>query len=763
MLKGINKRFQHYLLDAPVPSNKQAYSSLFNVMFPDVDDFHHFLSTQRHEEQVGSARRILLRLSVESYLPATNRLLLNLLAFESSLGGQKAKSTFIGRDHFVHLVHLYLFGLYLFWYHSPFQQRLIQHFSALDPNLNFRDVPKEEIAVRMFLAAWTSFVLLHDLSYPVESGGDDPSLFPFIKPAAKEQKNIEKEFALLCLSRLVAIRTLCIVGGPPVSFEDFYSAIFKSGALTRSIKQGDLFQKEGFAFKNWTEAIRMPTGFGISLFPVLRAAFSEQKLLGVIEHVQDHRPIWLYDYGTRSELRFSDESKGSSAQQTKLGVLIDRAKSPKFSGSETGDFQLVFFVKDFEAGFSSACESCTGSAEGLKNIDSLAHSYSASDPLPFSLTSPFHDFDDCTFHFYHALLRDLDYVADDDEDGGGITRLGMSYRAAKRAVTNLEGRLVRELTFFLSDQIKKSSRRLAQEGIRVNNRLPKEYISALLSPLSETAKQAEKFAAKMSQALRKQVEVDSLLRTVFRNIREQIKVGFPMDADPACGSAASVHSYIRQKLSDISTNSLLEAVAKRFEKASGLSWSDLLKYRPDYIEHDTQHTDHGIGAASYGAGLGDALSKNFEIASGSAASRIAGANLLNLAANGGSNLLRLIRIETIYAILIHNLYPEFLPEDGQHFRTRHSDNPFAYFALFCDSLQPWDRKRLVNPAYVERSYGTSSDMFDVEIRGNTLYISEAGHGLNIEDRLNALKRYLDAYLDSASSLLKIRLGEFTLE
>ena len=121
---------------------------------------------------------------------------------------------------------------------------------------------------------------------------------------------------------------------------------------------------------------------------------------------------------------------------------------------------------------------------------------------------------------------------------------------------------------------------------------------------------------------------------------------------------------------------------------------------------------------------------------------------------------KLVLDELFGAIILHNIYPEHFtnPED-QKFRISLDRMPFAFFAVFCDSLQPWDRKRLINQAYSLGAYNTSSNEFDISIRGDILYISESGYGLNIEDRLNSLRKHLDAYLESASRLVRLKLSE----
>jgi hypothetical protein len=117
--------------------------------------------------------------------------------------------------------------------------------------------------------------------------------------------------------------------------------------------------------------------------------------------------------------------------------------------------------------------------------------------------------------------------------------------------------------------------------------------------------------------------------------------------------------------------------------------------------------------------------------------------------------------EVLYSILLHNLYPSsFEATDHKRFRTREKTEAFTYFALLCDSLQPWDRKRLFNQATGSPPYTTYAENFDLEVVGDFIRITERGDQLRMEDRQKALRTYLDSYLERASDRVKLHLSEW---
>src|SRR5439155_14506320 len=110
--------------------------------------------------------------------------------------------------------------------------------------------------------------------------------------------------------------------------------------------------------------------------------------------------------------------------------------------------------------------------------------------------------------------------------------------------------------------------------------------------------------------------------------------------------------------------------------------------------------------------------------------------------------------EVLYSILLHNLYPNSFKDDAyKNFRSRPDKHEaFTYFALLCDSFQPWDRKRLFNQATGSLPYATYAENFNLEIDSSILRITERGDQLRSDERQSALRTYLNSYLERASDL-----------
>jgi len=749
----INTTFRELLLKSPSSINQNAYAAHFNQMFPDVEHFEHFLQSSRHEEQVRYARLILLRLASESALSPTNRLILNLLDFESSIGQRRADG-FVGRDHFVHLVHLYLLGLFIFWYHNAFHNTILEYVrSRRTQGIQAKDknISADPAGIGLFLTLWTHFVLLHDTFYPLELHGGNETYAKFIEPLGKVSKNLEKEYALQCLARLVSFQMLLDSTKSEI-FEDRYQMDFKSGTFRQS--QGQLWEM-GVDILHWHSSERMPSRLGASLIAFLKCVVTEGRLLLVLERTSDGRPVWLFDTGTKQDIFLEDNLKQSKSRD-RLTQMVSTLKSggPDLLPSE--EFELSVFARDIRDGLSQAYVRCTGDGiRGETQIKTLATSYATSDPVPFDLSSAYRDFNDCVFHTYYSILRDLDYLADEEDIPSSVARLNQRFKVAKRAIQGLEQRIVKELQGFLSSQVKARFKFLQNNAHRVSNEQLDAYLHELLLPFSDADKLIKTFSSRMSKQLKRQIETDSVLRDVYKAIRKQIARDCSFSKDTwGEGSVGCQRVFCSEWMQ--SKGAFLKAL-EALSRTSGLSSSAVNDYRPEYVEANILFVDHGIGAAALTSRIGErilaALSKHesqrnapFAIATCSR-ERIFGCE-------------EFVNEELCLAIMVHNLYPEhFAKPEDQQFRIRMSASPFAYFSVLCDSLQPWDRKRLVNPTYIDGAYGTLSDEFDLVIRNNTIYISEEGYGLSIEDRLNALKRHLDHYIEAGSKLVKLRLSE----
>ena len=80
-----------------------------------------------------------------------------------------ATRSYVPQDHFTHLVHLYLLGVYLFTHHKKLNRTIARYFERRrQEEKHACSLNSGEAAFGDFVFAWRAFVLLHDIAYPHE-------------------------------------------------------------------------------------------------------------------------------------------------------------------------------------------------------------------------------------------------------------------------------------------------------------------------------------------------------------------------------------------------------------------------------------------------------------------------------------------------------------------------------------------------------------------------------------------------------------------
>ena len=214
--KNILETLRRELFAAPNPQcYKKEFFALRDEIFPDRSLFLDFLDEENYEKQLKLAGEILLRLNYDSCFAPPTRLLFNLMNAEMQNPPSNKNNSYFGRDHVVHLVHLYIFGIYVFFNHKIFSENVVSIFRShrRQRNLNIRPLA----VIRDFIVAWRTFALCHDLGYPVEMYAKEPSDDPSIAQIQKKEqvtylssfqqiaKYIGKDFSMKAISKIMAV------------------------------------------------------------------------------------------------------------------------------------------------------------------------------------------------------------------------------------------------------------------------------------------------------------------------------------------------------------------------------------------------------------------------------------------------------------------------------------------------------------------------------------------------------------------------------
>lgn len=181
-------------------------------LFPCEELFVRFLKTDNSQEMQQLAQRIIGRLCHQHHFLPPTRLITNLLEFEESPANLADEPGYVPQEHFVHQIHLYLLGLYIFSRHNRIHEMCVAELGRLKRAHRQRArLPVASFSTyRFFGVLWAQFVFYHDLGYPLErvEVSRRKEEVDFVKPFVRIRKSCGKDLALKAASRLIVLRHL---------------------------------------------------------------------------------------------------------------------------------------------------------------------------------------------------------------------------------------------------------------------------------------------------------------------------------------------------------------------------------------------------------------------------------------------------------------------------------------------------------------------------------------------------------------------------
>jgi hypothetical protein len=760
MNAGIANTLRDKLFDHPAPAHRETeFSALTIEMFPARSLFLSFLEEHHFERQVEAAKHILLRLSYQSCISPPNKYLYNLLDTESYLAGTASKNSFNGRDHFVHIVNLYLLGLYLFWYHSQIHKRMCDQFS--EPTQNADDPSKQTrhiSACRNFLSAWREFVLFHDLGYPWEVSAGMVESPKFLAPFGDLIRYLAKDSALFVISQVMALEWMRKYD-PPVLLANDRSYLFKSNS-----RQATLYEDE--VRKEWGTFEKIPSTIDLGLWRLTCEIVPHADRLSILETTVEGRPV----ASTNSELHREIQRRLKRPREAAEDELNDVDKLNRWAMGETvstrlsAQYQWVHYCRNYQDHFAAFCQRLfPNMVEAATNFTKFVDDY-LDEFSPARAISDEPQFDDCAFAMYLRLLDSLDF---DTYDQFRHKRLIIHDAICQSELVGLKGRLLSDVFAGLLPLLENQANALKEDKESdIPNAILGDYLHRLLSVLQDTDKLVAEVDKHLSPQLKKRIALKGQLFEFYDSIKSGVLAitdnSIPdvfVEDKNEIGSRGKFkvnwqgfeNNFLAKDLNDMLASHRLEGLAT------------LESYTPIWAPARSSNLvfeDHGVVSGLLYAQTTQAwcaaYSRVDSLLGRLLKLRVPISHNISTTPNGHST------VEAVsYSIFLHNLYPKsFKNSEQEKFRTKFArKEAFTYFAMLCDSLQPWDRKRLFNQSTGNLHYSTYAENFDIEVDGTTLIISEKGDQLRIEERLASLRSHLDSFLENASDMIKLHLSE----
>lgn len=731
------------LFDFPRPTRfGKEFRDLYSFIFPNKEIFISFLEEENFEQQTFFAEKILLRLSYDSFFPPPTKLLFNTLSMESSLFGDK-KQGYIGRDHFVHLVHLYILGIYSFFNYHIINENIFSYFRNIRGSADIKSSHVSHSVIKDVIVSWRYFILFHDISYPIEYflGTQLNRKNDYLAPFNGIPKSIGKDLSLRALSKFIGVSKL-IKNKNENNFES---------QIKIHLNDEDLMKLKDFDLSKLQQLEKV---YGFETIRTVYTVFGKNKIVPVLFDKFNMLPLLVYTYSNDKDYQiFHTINYKSNLNLSKISNAEDSPYNKDCMN--LSNFFWVYFVdtgitvEKIVATFFNDIntDAFEKTVEYIQSLTSYQYSMVVSDS----------SFKQYCFDIYLVLYKMAGYFQTED-----ITYDVNNAKFLTEIVTDFSKDIPARISETLRTILIEKLEDIDFEKDMQTTRNLKDIIYNYLKKVSTNYKGlAEEIANPLMQTMQVQYETKMYIKEIRESlgkkfIDKEIQNNLKIDLKEDEILIDELIANLNLNLRDINAN---------LNKKIGLNklgtFKDLLKYQPKR-KNQKKCFDHGVSSSLVFLSTIDIYKQLQKIDDVSFKSILKMAIGIDYEKDESYVKHKLDNIfsEVAYSILIHNIYPEYLSNDYKSYRTKLESSPFAYFCILMDSLQQWDRKFQVNQAFNELPYNSVSKSFNIEIKNNKIRITDFSSRIDIRKSLVNLKLGIDNYLYKASELIELNLGEY---
>jgi hypothetical protein len=712
----------------PIAHFGDIYRNLENRIFPDREQIKAFLQTENNSEQVSLAKEIIERMCFDSNYPPPYKLLINLKDVEESSTNKAVAGSYIPQDHFVHMLNLYLLGIYVYFYHPTLNGYLISYFGNTRKKERIKN--RNLTSTKDFLSCWKYFCLYHELSYPIEiiyKKNTSPlgsKQFKWVDVFNLIPDMLYREFLAEIVAKLyVTERLINDHHNKNASelFENFdYSFIHISGEPFTE-KSSLHSEKIKERYQNFIGVDKL---FVFDHFKImLNFIPKDESLLTVLLDVATGNPIGFM------ECKASESDRGTFMLSQSGEMSENQLKSMLTDDDQqfVGRYRVMYFIeeKNFKAIKGGMFESSGIDTTKFQNAEKIIgkaeekfrdeYAY-----ISFSRIKNSQGFGKYLFQIYKAVLDKFDEIFCLSEK---VHRYTPSQRSEKVCS------FIPQEYWLAADVSPKNKERIYGEYMK------KEFASTLVGAIAELLKKnveeniieeisnidnKDKIADILFEELKKFFKNKNILNPILEKASidtSDYMVDFLQSEIAGANALADAFIDIRKKLglkygwgeyvknAEIETESFFKFLNKEQNICDVIEWIDdelSDRHRLDLCELITEYEnpniryDHGLYSCLYYLFCNTVFLDIINNASSAAAPEL---KFLIWDADGRSNKAKLtekynfIMKQTAYSILCHNIYSEHFEKSYDRKWTIKKKDSFAYFCCLMDSLQIWDRQK----------------------------------------------------------------------
>ncbi len=803
MSRGNVRRTLHRgLFEKPRVFENKSYHGAMDSLFPLRAEFEHFLRVERDEERIDLSKRLVLALIRSRRFAPPLRLLMNVLNYETKefSTATVGDTGYIGQDHFVHLVNVYLLGIYIYAYHPQIHKQCRLFLNKLKKNAAVNiDGHNNQAAdlitslndYELFAEIWSYFVLFHDLAYPIEcidpNKRQAPDYIEFLKPFNNLKKSYLKDLSLKAIANLITLDFL-IDEEDALRLDEYLSPFPKFYLLFRAtetdknlpLKPRQIISplksnEKDELFKDWKKAVHLNKLKGASALHLLMSFF-QAKGIGALLENSDTGEIAIILLGNEKTLSIATPQAPSLLPKRLASFSPNALVEYAFIKAESPipGFSWEYFARNAKSTFDSIIsEIYPSNKESYYELRRYINN-----KLPFaSRVVPGLQSADLTTDFvFEEASRLMGYV-DEHESGDELTA---AFDRGRRSFVQVADKFSDHLSYCLREAVQESigDKRLNPFDLLTTTSYPEivKEVSKIISNLAGESSQV--FDREIGLKIKDNIHYYQCVKNCQKILRDRIEkqLGNFQEADFNPFTHVPFQNKMVINRSIFSrTEDELKNLDSRLSR-SGLYHFDklLLSYctplaRSTSVDPEKENfIDHGLSAAIVGIASVAFYKRCYqEILKHSGPKVPVGIKALRLAFVIGSKEedyalelgLNHLLAESIAAVAMHNLYPKNLGKGNEGFRTSLSSNPFAYLCILTDSLQIWDRRKILNQALADLPLGFNSNDINIGIEGNHILISAKGDKVNVSEFDRKYREGLSGFLKGADHLIRLQVME----
>jgi hypothetical protein len=745
----------------PPPLIADVYLDNINRIFPGKNDFIQFLEEKDNQKRIDLSAALIVRLLKESCLYMPSKFLYSIVEIEERLTPKLNNIQYFPQDHFVHIVNMYMLGVYLYMYHKKFHRTLNTHLESVRQANDIKGIITKEVLLFDFIYCWRTFSLLHDIGYIYEFEYDNKDdkynhiskdLFKIRSRMKHLNQYILEELSISWLSRMSSW-TLIDESFPKINLTTLdpeYSIIYES--LSRS--HLPLMQKP-FDKDIYKHHYSIPQLNGKMFYSILANICSVSNLVILVSNSKARKLLFsiLPDLNDKNKynLHMHDNTfKSSTIDPEHFVYSLINGKLPQTI--DTNIYDIHVYCPNYISSMISYFDDISTHIKGRFNkvrVDNACHKIINDTSVQVSTITSDTDYHNFEHIVYNQLIK-----------WWWTSNLSNTTRSKENISCDIE-------SLIYNNVLDKNKYEIINVVI---NMIRESYNELDISNISSSSK--HNFDKYIDIILSRILNIEKIKDQTLEKCLDDIQSGINDETDRYYVLNEVNDKYLKNTLEPmVKKNSRLllrEMVDSLLHKSQMPAIKELLKYKPDYLKSNS--IDHGIASyymceAMYGyyCAMSDIMKyngsdKDLNILK-KTISIINGIGSKDSIVNYEYRNTKLFA-EACRAIIMHNIYPKYLDKKYKNKRVSIKKEPFCYFSMIVDAIQRWDRDIRIWHDYKKFPYKTKSDDYNIFINEGYIVISEYDKEIDIINIVKKMTEGLNEYMEGASHFILLNTGQY---